>query len=106
MLIIACSGLLANGSSAFIISKPEGESLNVKGVFLHVLADAADYMGVISAGLIMYFTGWYQADPIINMMIGLLIFTVQLKLARDSVNILLEGGSSRNRCKSSGARGC
>ena len=91
MLIIAFFGLLANGSSAFILSKSNRESLNVKGAFLHVLADAAGSMGVISAGLIMYFTGWYQADPIISMMVGLLIFYSSAKLVRDSVNVLLEG---------------
>lgn len=91
MLIIAFFGLLANGLSAFILSKFEKESLNVKGAFLHVLADAAGSMGVISAGLIMYFTRWYQADPIISMLIGLLIFYSSAKLVRDSVNVLLEG---------------
>jgi len=48
-------------------------------------------MGVISAGLIMYFTGWYYADPIISMMVGLLIFYSSFKLLRDSVNVLLDG---------------
>jgi len=91
MLIIAFFGLLANGLSAFVLSKSEGKSLNVKGAFLHVLADAAGSMGVISAGLIMYFTGWYYADPIISMMVGFLIFSSSLKLLRDSINVLLEG---------------
>jgi len=91
MLIIAFFGLLANGLSAFVLSKSEGESLNVKGAFLHVLADAAGSMGVISAGLIMYFTGWYYADPIISMMVSLLIFYSSFKLLQDSINVLLEG---------------
>jgi cobalt-zinc-cadmium efflux system protein len=91
MLIIAFFGLLANGLSAFVLSKSEGESLNVKGAFLHVLADAAGSMGVISAGLIMYFTGWYYADPIISMMVSLLIFYSSFKLLQDSINVLLGG---------------
>uniref|UniRef100_A0A7C2P0N6 Cation transporter n=1 Tax=candidate division WOR-3 bacterium TaxID=2052148 RepID=A0A7C2P0N6_UNCW3 len=91
MLIIAFFGLLANGLSAFVLSKSEGESLNVKGAFLHVLADAVGSMGVISAGLIMYFTGWYYADPIISMMVSLLIFYSSFKLLQDSINVLLEG---------------
>lgn len=40
MLIIAISGLMANGLSALILSKSKSESLNVRGAFLHVLADA------------------------------------------------------------------
>jgi cobalt-zinc-cadmium efflux system protein len=45
----------------------------------------------ISAGLIMFFTGWYQADPIASILIGVLVFYSSGKLVRDSVNVLLEG---------------
>ena len=91
MLIIAFSGLAANGLSAITLSKSKSESLNVKGAFLHVLADALGSIGAISAGLIMYFTGWYQADAIISMMLGALIFYSSWKLVRESINVLLEG---------------
>jgi cobalt-zinc-cadmium efflux system protein len=91
MLIIAFSGLAANGLSAITLSKSKSESLNVKGAFLHVLADALGSIEAISAGIIMYFTGWYQADAIISMMLGALIFYSSWKLVRESINVLLEG---------------
>jgi cobalt-zinc-cadmium efflux system protein len=91
MLIIAFSGLAANGLSAITLSKSKSESLNVKGAFLHVLADALGSIGAISAGIIMYFTGWYQADALISMMLGTLIFYSSWKLVRESINVLLEG---------------
>jgi len=91
MLIIAFLGLLANGLSAVTLSRSKDESLNVKGAFLHVVADTLGSIGAISAGLIMFFKGWYQADPLISMMIGVLIFYSSGKLIRDSLNVLLEG---------------
>jgi cobalt-zinc-cadmium efflux system protein len=91
MLTIAIFGLAANGASAAILSKSRSESLNVKGAFLHVMADALGSVGAISAGVIMLFTGWYQADPIISMLLGILIFYSSGKLVRDSINVLLEG---------------
>ena len=91
MLIIAVSGLIANGLSAATLSKSKDDSLNVKGAFLHAVADILGSVGAISAGVIMYFTGWYQVDPLISMMIGALIFYSSGKLIRDSVNVLLEG---------------
>jgi len=91
MLIIAVLGLIANGLSAVILSRSKDESLNVRGAFLHVIADILGSIGAISAGLIMLFTGWYQVDPLISMMIGVLIFYSSGKLVRDSVNVLLEG---------------
>jgi cobalt-zinc-cadmium efflux system protein len=91
MLIIATSGLIANGLCAVVLSKSKSESLNIKGAFLHVLSDTLGSVGAISAGLIMIFTRWYQADPLISMLIGLLIFYGSSKLIRESVNVLLEG---------------
>jgi len=91
MLIIAFLGLIANGSAAVALSRSRDESLNVKGAFLHVVTDTLGSIGAISAGSIMVFTGWYQADPITSMMIGVLIFYSSGKLIRDSLNVLLEG---------------
>ena len=91
MLIIAIAGLIANGLCAVVLSKSKSESLNIKGAFLHVLSDTLGSVGAISAGLIMYSTGWYQADPLISMLIGVLIFYSSSKLIRESINVLLEG---------------
>ena len=91
MLIIAGFGLVANGLSAVTLSRSGDESLNIRGAFLHVVADTLGSIGAISAGLIMYFTGWYQVDPLISMMIGVLIFYSSGMLIRDSLNVLLEG---------------
>jgi len=91
MLIIAALGLMANGLVAVSLSKSRNESLNIKGAFLHVLADILGSVGAISAGLVMFFTGWYQADPIVSIMIGVLVFYSSGTLVRDSVNVLLEG---------------
>ena len=91
MLIIAIAGLIANGLCAVVLSKSKSESLNIKGAFLHVLSDTLGSVGAISAGLIMYYTEWYQADPLISMLISVLIFYGSSKLIRESINVLLEG---------------
>jgi cobalt-zinc-cadmium efflux system protein len=91
MLIIAFLGLLANGLSAVTLLRSKDESLNVKGAFLHVVTDTLGSIGAISAGLIMFFTGWYQADSLVSMLIGVLIFYGSGRLIRDSINVLLEG---------------
>ena len=91
MLIIAALGLVANGLVAGVLARSRNESLNLKGAFLHVVADVLGSVGAISAGLIMLFTGWYQADPIASILIGVLVFYSSGRLVRDSVNVLLEG---------------
>ncbi len=91
MLLIAVVGLAANGLSAVILSRSKSDSLNVKGAFLHVVSDTLGSVAVIVAGLIMFFTGWYQADPIFSMLVAILISYGAYKLIRESINVLLEG---------------
>ncbi|WP_455277533.1 cation diffusion facilitator family transporter [[Eubacterium] cellulosolvens] len=91
MLIIATFGLIANGLSGITLSKYKEASLNVKGAFLHVIADTLGSIGAITAGLIMLFTGWYQADSIITIAIGSLILYSSSRLIKESLNVLLEG---------------
>ena len=91
MLTIAIFGLIANGLSAIVLSKSGSRSLNIRGAFLHVLSDTLGSLGAISAGVIMYFTRWYQADPLISILLGVLIFYSSFKLVREAVNVLLEG---------------
>ncbi len=91
MLIIALFGLIANGLAAITLSRSREESLNIRGAFLHVVADTFGSIGAIFAGLVMLFTDWYLADPLVSIFIGVLIFYSSGKLIRESLNVLLEG---------------
>ncbi|HTY13427.1 MAG TPA: cation diffusion facilitator family transporter [Candidatus Omnitrophota bacterium] len=90
MLAIAVIGLFANAVPAFILYRKPGESLNLRGAYLHLLADTASSIAVIVGGIVIYFTGFYLLDPILGIVIGLLILKGALDLVYRSVNILLE----------------
>jgi cobalt-zinc-cadmium efflux system protein len=91
MLVIAVAGFVANGLSAAVLSKAQEKSMNVKGAFLHVVADSLGSIGAISASLVMLYTGWYQADAVFSLLIGMLILYVSGKMIKESANVLLEG---------------
>jgi cobalt-zinc-cadmium efflux system protein len=91
MLVVATIGLLLNLFSAFILSRKKGESLNVRGAYMHVLADTLGSVGAIAAGIIMLTTGWYLADPIISVLIAMLILFSSWRLLKESVTVLMEG---------------
>ncbi|MGB9727566.1 MAG: cation diffusion facilitator family transporter [Nitrososphaeria archaeon] len=91
MLAVASFGLLVNLFSAHILYRSGGRGLNVRGAFLHVVADIFGSIGAIAAALIIYFTGWFLVDSIISIVIGLLILYSSGKLIMDSLNVLLEG---------------
>jgi cobalt-zinc-cadmium efflux system protein len=91
MMMIAVVGLGVNLAGMWILRSGAKDSLNVQGASLEVVSDALGSIGVIIAGLIMLFTGWYYADPIFSVLIGLFILPRTWKLLMQAVNVLLEG---------------
>jgi len=91
MLVIAVLGLIANLLAARGLHGHAHDDLNVRSAFLHVLGDAAASVGVIAGAILMRYTGWYQADPLISIAIGLLILVGAGRLLREAVHILMEG---------------
>jgi cobalt-zinc-cadmium efflux system protein len=91
MLVIAVLGLIANLLAARGLHGHSHDDLNVRSAFLHVLGDAAASVGVIAGAVLMRYTGWYQADPLISIAIGLLILVGAGRLLREAVHILMEG---------------
>lgn len=90
MLIVASLGLAVNIAAGVILYGSHHESLNIHGAFLHVLGDALGSLGAIFAGLVMVFTGWYLADPLVSVFIGLLILYSSWNLIRESMSILMQ----------------
>ncbi|ANB15571.1 metal cation transporter COT1 [Sugiyamaella lignohabitans] len=70
------------------------KSLNMEGVFLHVLGDALGNIGVILTAVFIWKTDYwwrFYADPIISLVITAIIFSSALPLCRKSSSILLQG---------------
>ncbi|POW08243.1 hypothetical protein PSTT_07719 [Puccinia striiformis] len=59
-----------------------GHSHNMKGVFLHVMADTLGSVGVIISTLLIERYGWTGFDPIASIFIALLIFASVVPLER------------------------
>ena len=90
MLGVGVIGLVANVVSAMLLHRHSKHDLNIRGAFLHLMADCLSSVGVLAAGAIVYFTRWTQADPLIAAGISILILIWCLTLVRDSGRILLE----------------
>ncbi|MEV4330861.1 cation diffusion facilitator family transporter [Streptomyces sp. NPDC049597] len=89
-ITFALVGLIANMVSLSLLVRGQKESLNVRGAYLEVLADALGSVTVlVSAGIILG-TGWQYADPIASLVIGLMIVPRTLRLLRETLNVLLE----------------
>lgn len=72
------------------------DNLNHRAAFLHVLGDLLASVAALAAGTVIYFTGWYRADPILSLLISALILGVTLNLAKDVVHTL-QGKSLKDK---------
>jgi cobalt-zinc-cadmium efflux system protein len=90
MLAVAVVGLGVNLLGVLTLRGGASESLNVKGAFLEVLSDTLGSIGTIIAALIMLATGWYYADALFSVLIGLFILPRTWGVLRQAVNVLLE----------------
>ncbi|KAK7173773.1 hypothetical protein R3I93_003562 [Phoxinus phoxinus] len=66
-----------------------GMNANMRGVFLHVLADTLGSVGVIISTLLIKQFGWLIADPICSLFIATLIFLSVIPLLKDACEVLL-----------------
>lgn len=90
MLYVAFAGLAANIAGAYVLHDASGESLNIRGAFLHMLGDMLSSVGVIVAAILIMLFGWTIADPVISAAISLVILYGAVRLTLQSAYVLLE----------------
>lgn len=84
-------GIIINGLTAWLLMKDQKHDLNVKGAFLHMLADTLVSAGVVVAGIIISFTGFVLIDPIISLIIAAVILVSTWRMLRESLNLSIDG---------------
>ena len=90
MLLIATGGLVVNLIGLAILNAGRRDNLNIRGAWLHVMSDALGSIGAIFAGAAIYTMGWYWADPVASLLIGLLVIYSSWSLLREAVDVLME----------------
>jgi cobalt-zinc-cadmium efflux system protein len=85
VMIVAAVGILINGGTAWLFASGRKGDLNIRGAFLHMIADAAVSAGVVVAGLVILFTGWVWLDPLTSLVIVGVIMWGTWGLLRDSL---------------------
>ncbi|WP_295442280.1 cation diffusion facilitator family transporter [uncultured Thiodictyon sp.] len=89
VILVATVGIAINGSSAWLFVKGSKADLNIRGAYFHLAADAAVSLGVVLAGVIIIFTGWYWLDPMTSLIIVAVVVIGTWGLLRESVQLVL-----------------
>jgi len=90
VMVVATIGLLANLFVAFIIGRGERD-LNTRAALLHVIGDLIGSVAAITAGAVIYFTGWQPIDALLSLVIAILILGSTVRLILEALHVLMEG---------------
>ncbi len=90
IMIVAGIGFVINLGTALLFMKDQHKDLNVRGAYLHMMADAAVSLGVVVAGAVILLTGWAVIDALVSLGIVVVIMIGTWGLLKDSVNLALD----------------
>jgi len=90
MVVIAVGGLVVNLVALRLLHAGRHASLNLRGAWLHVLTDLLGSVQAIAAGALIVAFGWWWADPVASLLIGLLVLYSAWGIVSASVSVLME----------------
>ncbi|WP_426245579.1 cation diffusion facilitator family transporter [Nocardioides sp. LHG3406-4] len=88
LLVVGTLGLLVNMVALVLLRGGAGESLNVKGAYLEVVADTVGSVGVIAAGLLVALTGDSWWDTVVALAIAAFVAVRAVMLGREVLAVL------------------
>jgi cobalt-zinc-cadmium efflux system protein len=90
VMVVAAAGIVINGGSAWILMAGQKHDLNIRGAFLHLVADAAVSVGVVIGGAVIVATGWNWVDPAVSLVIAVVIVWGTWGLLRESFELSMQ----------------
>jgi cobalt-zinc-cadmium efflux system protein len=89
VIAVAAIGILINGVTAWLFASGRKADINIRGAFLHMVADAAVSAGVVIAGVAISYTGWMWLDPLVSLVIVAVIVWGTWDLLRQALAMSL-----------------
>ena len=90
VVIVAAIGILINVGTALGFMRGRHSDLNIRGAFLHMMADGLASAGVVVTGVLLGITGWLWLDPAVSLLLVALITWSTWGLAKDSLDLALD----------------
>jgi cobalt-zinc-cadmium efflux system protein len=90
VMLLAGVGIVVNGVTALLFRAGQKSDTNVRGAYLHMLADALVSFGVVLGGGLTLLTSWAWLDPALSFIILIIIAYTSWGLLRDSLRLGLQ----------------
>lgn len=90
VIYVGLIGIFVNGGASLLFMRGATEDINIKGAFLHLLADALILVGVVISALVIRYTNWNWIDPVLGLVIVLIVLWGTWGLLRDSLHLIMD----------------
>lgn len=90
MIWVAVVSVLMNTVIALALAGDAKHSLNSRAAFIHMAGDALSAAAVVIAGVVVRYTGWLYADPIVSILIAAFILWSAVGILREASDVLME----------------
>jgi len=90
VIVVAAIGIAINTISALMFLSGRKRDLNLRGAFLHLVADAAVSFGVVLSGIAIVLTGQLWFDPAMSLMVSVVIIIGTWQLFRQSLDLVID----------------
>jgi cobalt-zinc-cadmium efflux system protein len=90
IIVVAAIGIVINGATALLFASGQKGDINIRGAYLHMIADAAISAGVVVAGVVIMLTGWLWVDPLTSLIVVAVIVWGTWGLLRESTAMSLD----------------
>lgn len=90
MLWVALAAAILNIATAWLFQRSRAKDINLQGVYIHMMVDAAVSLGVVVAALGIDSTGWTWIDPAFTLIIVVAMGYATYSLLMESFRLLLQ----------------
>ncbi|MGC1273337.1 MAG: cation diffusion facilitator family transporter [Planctomycetaceae bacterium] len=90
MFAVACGGLVVNLLAVKVLHGSHSTNLNIRGAWLHVVADTLGSVAAIVGAVLVWTLGWNWADPAASVAITLLVLVSAWRLIVAATAVLME----------------
>lgn len=90
VIALGIIGIFVNIGTSLLFMRGAKDDINIKGAFLHLMADGLILVGVVISAAIIHFTDLQWIDPVVGILIVIVILYGTWGLLRDSVILILD----------------
>ena len=91
VIVVAGIGIVINAATALMFARGRRDDLNVRGAYLHMVADALVSAGVVVSGVLILATDWHWVDPVVSLIVAAIILLSTWDMLRESLTMALHG---------------